>query len=104
MLGASSQLPSRQVWQRWWYRGTVQGVGFRVTVQAIAATYPVCGFVQNQADGGVLVEVKGEIGVLSAFHAAIQQQLAHRIEDVTSTVLTGNDIPKTTETGFSIRH
>lgn len=41
------------------FHGRVQGVGFRATTSNIAATYPVCGFVRNLADGTVDLEIQG---------------------------------------------
>lgn len=47
--------------ERWRYRfqGRVQGVGFRATAAACAGDQPVTGWVQNDADGGVSMEIQG---------------------------------------------
>lgn len=47
--------------ERWRYRflGRVQGVGFRATAAACADGRPVTGWVQNDADGGVSMEIQG---------------------------------------------
>ena len=43
------------------YVGRVQGVGFRATCRGIAARTAVTGWVRNEEDGSVLMEVQGEI-------------------------------------------
>ncbi|HVU62740.1 MAG TPA: acylphosphatase [Phycisphaerales bacterium] len=42
------------------YVGRVQGVGFRATAHAVAARFRVTGWVRNEADGSVLMEVQGD--------------------------------------------
>ncbi len=42
------------------YAGRVQGVGFRATCRSIASRAPVTGWVRNEDDGTVLLEVQGE--------------------------------------------
>ncbi len=42
------------------FEGRVQGVGFRYTVQHIAASYKVTGFVKNLFDGRVELVAEGE--------------------------------------------
>lgn len=41
------------------FGGRVQGVGFRFTVADLAARREVVGFVRNESDGSVYVEVEG---------------------------------------------
>ena len=47
--------------------GKVQGVGFRYSVLKMAMTYGINGFVQNESDGSVYMEVEGEITSLKLF-------------------------------------
>ena len=47
--------------------GKVQGVGFRHSVMKMAMTYEIYGFVQNELDGSVYMEVEGEIMSLELF-------------------------------------
>jgi len=54
------------------YSGTVQGVGFRYTVQQLAAGFEVCGTVRNLLDGRVELVAEGERAELEAFLAAIR--------------------------------
>ena len=42
------------------FMGRVQGVGFRYTVCSLAGQYPVTGFVRNEWDGSVYMEVEGK--------------------------------------------
>lgn len=57
------------------YQGLVQGVGFRATVRHLAATLPgghsVSGWVSNQPDGDVLMQVQGTPQAVEALMAAV---------------------------------
>ncbi len=48
-------------------RGRVQGVGFRRFVYKRALNFPVSGWVRNNADGSVEIEVAGESQIVSSF-------------------------------------
>jgi acylphosphatase len=62
------------------YSGTVQGVGFRYTVRAMAAGYEVAGTVRNLPDGRVELVAEGCKDELSAFQQAIREsELGHFI-------------------------
>ena len=63
------------------YRGQVQGVGFRATCRSLAMGYPVTGFVRNEPDGSVLLEVQGTASEVERFLKRVAIELAHRIED-----------------------
>ncbi len=41
------------------YAGRVQGVGFRVTARSIMSRFPVTGWVRNEPDETVLLELQG---------------------------------------------
>lgn len=47
--------------------GRVQGVFFRVTAKQEAEKLGLCGFVKNQSDGSVYIEVEGEENSLNKF-------------------------------------
>ena len=65
---------------RVYYEGTVQGVGFRYTVKAMAAGFEVVGTVRNLPDGRVELVAEGGKGELSAFQQAIREsELGHFI-------------------------
>lgn len=69
-----------------YYRGDVQGVGFRYTTQRIASRFSVTGSVKNLSDGQVLVEVEGEPAELERFLAGIMDRLGHHVAEVQSSV------------------
>jgi acylphosphatase len=82
------------------FRGRVQGVGFRYTTRQIAGNFAVTGYVQNLADGRVLVVAEGDAAEIDRFVAAIEEAMKGNI--------TGRDATKKPATGefkdFSIRH
>lgn len=41
------------------FTGRVQGVGFRATARAIAARHAVTGWVRNEPEGSVLMQIQG---------------------------------------------
>ncbi|MCA9260291.1 MAG: acylphosphatase [Planctomycetales bacterium] len=53
------------------YSGHVQGVGFRATVQRIAARYAVAGYVRNLPDGRVQLVAEGESQTVEEFLRAV---------------------------------
>ena len=55
------------------FSGTVQGVGFRFTVERLARRFPVTGYVCNLGDGRVEVVAEGKEPVLVEFLAAIRK-------------------------------
>ncbi|MEE9603301.1 MAG: acylphosphatase [Thermoguttaceae bacterium] len=64
-----------------YYRGRVQGIGFRFTVRMIAARFAVSGFVKNLPDGRVQLVVEGETGELQQFLDAISAEMGRYISD-----------------------
>ena len=50
-----------------YYSGRVQGIGFRYTVQDIAASLKICGWVKNLIDGRVEVLAQAEEDILGGF-------------------------------------
>ena len=61
------------------YTGRVQGVGFRATCRWVAESHPVTGWVRNEHDGSVLLEVQGELATVEAFLNAVSERLGHYI-------------------------
>jgi acylphosphatase len=57
------------------YSGNVQGVGFRLTTRAIAASYPVAGYVRNLANGDVELVAEGDEAQVSAFLNAVAERM-----------------------------
>jgi acylphosphatase len=54
------------------FRGEVQGVGFRVIAARLARGFPVTGWVRNDGDGSVTLEVQGELEALQRFLASLR--------------------------------
>mgnify|MGYP001952245601 FL=1 len=61
------------------YTGRVQGVGFRWTCERLARGFAVAGFIQNQPDGSVLLELEGLAQEVEALLAAIDDAMAGNI-------------------------
>ncbi len=58
------------------FRGRVQGVGFRFTVQEISKQFQVTGFVRNEEDGSVRLVAEGLKEEVQRFLHAIQDRMA----------------------------
>ena len=82
------------------YTGRVQGVGFRMTAVAQARGLDVHGFVRNQADGSVQMDVEGG--------ARDVKELLRRIESAMSGYIDAADIdprpPRGIDSGFGIEY
>ncbi len=83
--------------KRYFFKGRVQGVGFRYQTHSIAAAFPVRGFVQNLPDGRVEMHAEGEEEVLAALVQAIQDRFtgyihSYEVQDVTALQLKGFEI------------
>lgn len=63
------------------YSGTVQGVGFRATARLVAGGHAVTGWVQNQVDGSVLLEVQGERLAVEQYLEELDQHVAGLVRD-----------------------
>ena len=69
------------------FYGRVQGVGFRYATLQLAKEFEVTGFVKNQQDGSVLLEVQGNPMELRRFVESIEDRMhgyIRRIERSTS--------------------
>ncbi len=92
----SAGLQRREVY----YRGIVQGVGFRYTVWSIASQFAVSGFVQNLRDGRVRLVAEGQPAELDRFLALIVRQRGPDLDDIQQVIA-----PATGEfQRFEIRH
>lgn len=82
------------------FNGRVQGVGFRATSSALARPFPISGWVRNEADGSVLMEVQGEGAAIDAFLSDLRARLSRFITQESSVSLP----PAENETGFEVRY
>lgn len=57
------------------FSGHVQGVGFRATASGMASGRPLTGWVRNEPDGSVLMEVQGDPPDVDAYLAALRGRL-----------------------------
>ncbi len=89
-----------KVRQEVYFRGRVQGVGFRWTVQRIASRFEVVGYVKNLPDGRVQLVTEGDEQELQSFVDAIQSEMRHYIADIASTKMAAID----EFSGFEIRY
>jgi acylphosphatase len=64
------------------YGGQVQGVGFRYTAQAVAAGFPVAGYVRNLPNGEVELVAEGPAHQVDAFLAAVGDRMRHYITEI----------------------
>ena len=65
-----------------YYRGRVQGVGFRYTTQRIASHLAVTGYVRNLPDGRVLLVAQGQPDELDRLLADVRVKLGRYITEV----------------------
>jgi acylphosphatase len=83
-----------------YFRGMVQGVGFRYTTRRIAARYEVTGYVQNLPDGRVLLVAEGSSAELDRLINAVRAEMESYIDDIEI-----NSRPATGQyQGFDIRY
>lgn len=79
--------------------GTVQGVGFRYRAEHAANILGVTGWVRNEPDGSVLLEVQGTDEQIDKVLAMVNQGTYVNIDRITA-----NQIPiEESEYGFHIR-
>ncbi len=69
-------------YEKVWFTGSVQGVGFRYTALQVAKEFEVTGIVSNLADGRVQLEAEGNQRAVNAFIATIEERLHGYIRKV----------------------
>jgi len=57
----------------------VQAVGFRATARGVAAGHAVSGWVSNEPDGTVLMEIQGEAAAVEACVAELRGRMGRNI-------------------------
>lgn len=82
------------------FDGRVQGVGFRATANAVAGRHRVTGWVRNERDGTVLMEVQGSQEAVDGYLEDLRATMARYITAVRDSKLA--DV--TGEAGFEIRY
>ena len=81
-------------------RGRVQGVSFRMYAEQRAAELGVAGWVRNEPDGSVAVQVEGDEDAVDAFVDWCRQGPPHaRVEGVDA-----DPVPVTGVTTFRVRY
>ncbi|MCL4109268.1 UNVERIFIED_CONTAM: hypothetical protein GTU68_063036 [Idotea baltica] len=80
-------------------RGKVQGVWFRATTQRIAKDLGLKGWVMNQLDGSVLIEVFGAVNVIDRFVEQCKVGPRHAVVEE----ITCEDIPFVSVDSFEIK-
>ncbi|MEO0532208.1 MAG: acylphosphatase [Planctomycetota bacterium] len=83
-----------------WFRGDVQGVGFRATTQRLAGGLALTGTVRNLADGGVELVVEGTVPEIDRLIAGLREHFGSEAFDHEQQVAEATG----SFTGFRIRH
>ena len=84
--------------RRFSFYGSVQGVGFRYRARHAAQLYRCTGWVRNEWDGSVSMELQGEEDSIERVILAIEQGRYVHIENMDS-----RTIPVLEERGFTVR-
>ncbi len=86
--------------RRVFYRGNVQGVGFRFTADRVARGYSVDGFVRNMSNGQVELVIEGDGMELDAFMEDLEEQMKGKIRGID----VQEEVSKRECVGFEIRY
>lgn len=90
---------------RIYFSGHVQGVGFRYTARQVARAFNVAGYVENLADGRVLLVAEGEPEELDRFVEELSAQMGQfiRAKTISREAATG-EFGRPGLDAFTIRH
>jgi acylphosphatase len=80
------------------YTGRVQGVGFRATARDVARAFAVTGWVRNEPDGSVALEVQGPPDEIAAFRARLRAVMGQNIATEDATHID----PRADDSGFIV--
>ena len=80
------------------FHGRVQGVGFRYRAKYMAQSLGLTGWVRNEWDGSVSMEVQGRSQLIDKLLTGLNQDRYIRIDWLDS-----EEIPLKQERGFSVR-
>ena len=81
------------------FRGDVQGVGFRYTAKYTARNYGLTGWVMNEWDGSVIMEVQGPREVIDLMILNLKEDRYIGIDDIERTSIRVEE----DETKFKVR-
>ena len=85
--------------RHWHFTGSVQGVGFRYRAQYAAQLLDLTGWVENEDDGSVTLEVQGDPDKFISLFAMIQKS-----DYIQITGIRQKDLPPDPwERGFSVK-
>ena len=87
-----------EIRKRMVFHGRVQGVGFRYTAKHLAQSIGLTGWVKNEYDGTVLMEVQGREPMIFKLMEGINRNMFIDIEWIDS-----RDIPLEEERSFRVR-
>lgn len=91
----SDKLPVRR---RYRFYGLVQGVGFRYEAMGIASQLSLVGWVKNEYDGSVTIEIEGAPNYIDSFIMAMRAVRRFNITEIKM-----DDLPRLgTETKFKL--
>lgn len=96
---AEPVLPDGVVRRRYHFFGDVQGVGFRYRAKYAAETLELTGWVENEEDGSVTMEVQGKPETIDKMFPIINQSDWIHITDMQYREIAVN----AWETGFHVR-
>ena len=77
-------MESKKIRRRYHFYGRVQGVGFRYYAQYAADAAGVTGWVRNEYDGTVTMEIQGTPRQIDDVISALQRGRYIRIDNITS--------------------
>ena len=80
------------------YHGHVQGVGFRYTAKRLANALGLTGWVKNEYNGTVIMEVQGKVATIYRLMEGINRDIYIQIDWIDS-----KEIPVKEESCFSIK-
>lgn len=80
------------------FQGRVQGVGFRYTAKYLAGSLGLTGWVKNEWDGTVVMEVQGSEQMINKMLKGLNQNMFISIDWIDTEV-----IPVENENSFSVR-
>lgn len=81
------------------FHGRVQGVGFRYQAQRYASAFGLKGWVRNEYDGSVLMEVQGTTAMINQMLKSLNSDRYIDIDWMDS-----KSIPPENEQGFGVRY